>query len=192
MSAANNPDANNPDARELEKWSAFEQQLSEVPSSTGPSAQRRDRLMYDSGYAAAVAQLEVQLHVQRSQSGRSLLQWKFFSLAMSVMLVAAIGAKYFYGTAGPSSMAVVAESSEKPSVQTSKPSSAQIWPGMAPEVAQATPNLDGAYRVTSVRTPWTDDEPALQPIPDSRNTHPANTIESPLRATDYRSLLDRT
>jgi len=186
------PEANNPDARELDTWSPFEQQLSEVPSSTGPSAQRRDRLMYDSGFAAAVAHLEVQLHVQRSQSRRSLLHWKLLSLAMSVMLVAAIGPKYFYGPAGPSSMAVVAESSEKPSVQTSKPSSAQIWPGMAPEVAQATPNLDDAYRVTSVRTRWTDDEPAPQPMPALQNAPPVRSIEPPLRATDYRRLFERT
>ena len=192
MPDANTPDANNSAARELDKWSPFEQQLSEVPSSTGPSAQRRDRLMYDSGFAAALAQLEVQLQTQKHQSRRSLSQWKFLSLAMSVLFVTSVGLQVFSGPARPSSLAVMSTITDKPSAQKPESSPPQIWPGMAPVVADAKPCPDDAYRVTSVRTRWTDDEPAPQPMPALQNAPPVRSIEPPLRATDYRRLFERT
>lgn len=186
------PEANNPDARELDTWSPFEQQLSEVPSSTGPSAQRRDRLMYDSGFAAAFAQLEVQLQTQKHQSRRSLSQWKFLSLAMSVLLFASVGLQVYNGPAGPSSMSVINETVDEPARQKTEHSARAIWPGMAPKVAQGKPNSDDSHRVTSVRSRWTDYEPALQPMPALQNAPPVRSIEPPLRATDYRKLFERT
>ena len=192
MPEANNPEANNPDARELDTWSPFEQQLREIPSSTGPSAQRRDRLMYDSGFTAACAQLEVQLQTQKHQSRRSLSQWKFLSLAMSVLLVASVGLHVFSGPARPSSHAVMIAISDTPSGRKTESSPPQIWPGMAAEVAQGKPNSDDSYRVTSVRSRWTDHEPAPQPMPASQNAPPVRSIEPPLRATDYRRLFERT
>lgn len=186
------PEANNPDARELDTWSPFEQQLSEVPSSTGPSAQRRDRLMYDSGFAAAFAQLEVQLQTQKHQSRRSLSQWKFLSLAMSVLLFASVGLQVYNGPARPSSLAVMSTITDKPSAQKPESSPPQIWPGMAAEVAHGKPNSDDSYRVTSVRSRWTDHEPAPQPMPALQNAPPVRSIEPPLRATDYRKLFERT
>jgi hypothetical protein len=186
------PDDHGPVDRLPDTFSEFEQQLRKAPTSAGPAAQRRDRLMYDSGFAAALAQFEVQLQTQKSQSRQSLSQWKFLSLAMSVLLVASVGLHAFYGPARPSSLAVVDETTEESPVQKTESSPPQVWPGMAPGVADAKPRHDDSSRVTSVRSQWTDYELAPLPMPDSQNTPPAHSIELPLRATDYRRLLDRT
>ncbi|MDP1563227.1 MAG: hypothetical protein Q8M16_17745 [Pirellulaceae bacterium] len=186
------PDDHLPDDRLPNILSEFEQQLRETPTSAGPTVQRRDRLMYDSGYAVALSQFEVQLQDQTKTTRRSVSMWKNLALALSVLLVASVGLQAYRWPPAPSPLAAVSKLQTELAPQNAKPSLPQIWPGTSPVLAESTKEPVDQLRATSVRSHWTDQVSDPQPTPTTNEASPAISIDPPLRATDYRRLLDRT
>ncbi len=186
------PDDHGPDDRLPEFLSEFEQQLREAPSSAGPTPQRRDRLMYDSGYAAGLSQFEVQLQDQVKANLRSVSTWKNLALALSALLLGSVGIQAYRWPPAPSPLAAVSEPQSEPAPQNAKPSPPLVWPGTSPVLAESTKEPVDQNRVTSVRSHWTEKVSDPQPTPTTNEASPAISIDPPLRATDYRRLLERT
>lgn len=185
-------DDHGPDDRLPDILSEFEQQLRKVPTSRGPTAQRRDRLMYDSGYATAQSQFEVQLQKQVTTNRRSVSIWKTLALAVSVLLLASVGFQAILWPHAPPLVAAGNQHGTELAPQSAKPPLPLVWPGMSPVMAESLQEPASEIRITSVRSNWTDQVSDPQPTPTPNEASPAISIDPPLRATDYRRLLDRT
>ncbi len=186
------PDDHGPDDRLPNILSEFEQQLRKLPTSAGPTAQRRDRLMYDSGYAAALSQFEVQLQDQVKTNRRSVSMWKTLALAVSVLLLGSVGLQAFRWPPAPSPLAIVSEPDADLALQKETSVLPQVWPGTSRVMAESAKEPVDQIRITSVRSLWSDFESDPQPTATLNEASPSNLIEPPLRATDFRRLLDRT
>lgn len=184
-------EGNDPHASNFEGTPEFEQPLRELASFAAPSTQRRDRLMYDSGYAAALAEFEAKSQSETTQTRRSLSRSKFLSLAMSMLLVVSLGLHVLNSPATPSSMAVSHETIDKPTPRATEPPR-PIWPGMKPALAQEKSDIEDSYRIVSVRSQSLENDPAPRPTVVPLDTPPSISVEPRLRATDYHRLLDRT
>ncbi len=197
------PEDNDSDKQLPDILSDFEDRLRElpisevvrcsIPNSCAPGlvAERRDRLMYDSGYAAALSQFRVQLKDQGKNTRRKVLRWQTLAVAMSVLFVAWVGLQTSRWPDAPPPLAVVDESNEEPTPQTTKPSQQFFWHETSSDLAQTTKKSLGPFSVMALRSNWMELEAAPPSRPSLHEKRPENSFEPPLRAADYRRLLEQ-
>jgi hypothetical protein len=156
----------------------------------GPNRSRRDRLMYESGLAAALAQSQGERDAQQQAARRQLRTWQALTLGLSLATLFLVAGPRQPTPESTPPVAAVPETLPQASPPTFPPTRPRKNEGMRAAVAGSIAPSPSASNYLSLRLNWHRPEADWPTVPQPSGEASADRTEPHWRAADYRRLLD--
>lgn len=160
------------------------------PDEWGPNRSRRDRLMYESGLAAALAHSQGERVVQQHAARRQLRTWQALTLGLSLTTLFLIAGPRQPTPESTPPLAVVPDDLPQASPPILPPTSPLAGEGTQAGVAGSIPPSPSAFNYLSLRLNWHRHVADWPTTPQPSGEASADRTEPHWRAADYRRLLD--
>jgi len=156
----------------------------------GPSRSRRDRLMYESGLAAALAQSQGEWDAQQQAARRQLRTWQALTLGLSLATLFLVAGPRQPTPESTPPVAAVPETLPQVSPPILPPTRPRENEGMRAALAGSFAPSASASNYLSLRLSWHRHEADWPTLPQPSGEASADRTEPHWRAADYRRLLD--